>query len=82
LSMLYVPICLSLMILLPSRNVYFFGVILIFLGYFLSEQIGSFYATLKLPGGFIRHRISPRIEPALNRYRKFRDRFCQWLEVS
>ena len=80
LSMLYVPLCLNLMIVIPSRNVYFFGVILIFVGYYLASQIGMFYSVIKLPGGFVRKHITLRMESALNRYKKLRGTFSIWLK--
>jgi hypothetical protein len=82
LSMLYMPICLSLMIIIPSRNVYFFGVILIFVSYYLASQIGMFYSVIKLPEGFVKKRITLRMEPALNHYRKLREKFSTWLKIT
>jgi hypothetical protein len=79
LSMLYVPVCLSLMILIPSRNVYFFGVILIFVGYFLAEQIGTFYSTVKLPGGFMILQISRRLKRPIQWLRNLKSRVIKFI---
>ena len=79
LSMLYVPICLSLMIIIPSRYVYFFGVILIFAGYFLAEQIGIFYSTLKLPGGFVIHHLSIKLKRPIQWIRRGKSRAIRFI---
>ena len=79
LSMLYMPICLSLMILIPSRNVYFFGVILIFIGYFLAEQIGIFYSTLKLLGGFVIHHLSIKMRRPIQWIKRGKSRIINFI---
>ena len=64
LSMLWLPIALSLMILLPSRNIYLFSVILILVGYALADKIGTFWSFVKAPGRYIAKQSSGRLQRA------------------
>jgi len=71
-SMLWLPLSLSLMILIPNRNVYLFGVILIFAGYLLSSQIGAFWYWFTAPVRYVSSRIRQYTHshlPAVNRIR-------------
>ncbi|RDE15223.1 MAG: hypothetical protein C4K49_06625 [Candidatus Thorarchaeota archaeon] len=64
-SMLWLPVSLSLMILIPNRNVYLFGVILIFVGYLLSSQIGTFWYWFTAPVRQVSSRIRQYIHSSL-----------------
>jgi len=64
-SMLWLPISLSLMILIPNRSIYLFGVILIFAGYFLSSQIGTFWYWFTTPVRYVSSRIRQHIHSSL-----------------
>ncbi len=48
-SMLWVPLALSLVIIIPQRTVYLFGVLLIFISYLLAEQIGAAWKVITTP---------------------------------
>ncbi|MCK4280173.1 MAG: hypothetical protein KAW94_06320, partial [Candidatus Thorarchaeota archaeon] len=61
LSMLWLPIALSLMILLPARNIYLFSVILILVGYSFADKIGTFWSFVKAPGRYIAKQSSGRL---------------------
>ena len=61
LSMLWLPIALSLMILIPPRNIYLFSVILILVGYALADKVGTFWSFVKAPGRYIAKRSSGRL---------------------
>lgn len=61
LSMLWLPIALSLMILIPPRNIYLFSVILILVGYALADKVGTFWSFVKAPGRYIAKRFSGRL---------------------
>ncbi|MGD9395191.1 MAG: hypothetical protein PVJ05_02065 [Candidatus Thorarchaeota archaeon] len=52
-SMVWVPITLTLMILIPDRNFYLAYVILIFIGYLLAPVIDRLYHYVKYPFRFI-----------------------------
>ena len=49
LSMLWLPLAMSLLILLPDRNVYLLGVILITVGYLAAEIVGAFWYVVTAP---------------------------------
>jgi len=66
-SMLWLPILLSLSIIIPPRTVYLFCVILIILGYILAPQIGTFWRLLNSPGGWVMKNIKARGEPVSKR---------------
>ncbi|MHA3962058.1 MAG: glycosyltransferase family protein [Candidatus Thorarchaeota archaeon SMTZ1-45] len=59
-SMIWVPITLTLLILIPDRNIYLGFVLLIFLGYLLAPAIDRLYHYTKSPFRFIK-RIIQRI---------------------
>jgi hypothetical protein len=48
-SMLVVPFLLSLMIAVPNRNVYFFGLIIMMIAFLIASQIGVLWKYVKLP---------------------------------
>ena len=52
-SMVWVPITLSLMILVPDRNIYLALVLLIFIGYLLAPLLDKLYHLVKSPFRFI-----------------------------
>jgi hypothetical protein len=79
-SMLWLPILLSLAIIIPPRTVYLFCVILILLGYFLAPQIGAFWKLVKTPGGRILKPIRAKAAPLTNRLRI--TRYDQELSVT
>ncbi|MFW9849296.1 MAG: hypothetical protein ACFFF4_09150, partial [Candidatus Thorarchaeota archaeon] len=66
-SMLWLPILLSLSIIIPPRTVYLFCVILIILGYLLAPQIGTFWRLLNSPGSWAMKNIRARGEPLSKR---------------
>jgi hypothetical protein len=53
-SMIWVPITLTLMILIPDRNIYIAFVLLIFIGYLLAPLFDKLYHLVKTPFRFIR----------------------------
>ena len=56
-SMVWVPITLSLLILIPDRNIYLGFVLFIFIGYLLSPLLDRVYHLMKSPFRFIRRFI-------------------------
>ncbi len=64
-SMLWVPLAVTLVYLVPHRNVYLLGVVFIVLGYLLAAQIGTLWAILTTPVRIIRrllNRLSRRLK--------------------
>lgn len=79
LSMLVLPFLLSAAILLPSRTVYLFAVLLIFVGFVLSEQVGRFWKIVTLPIRYLSNAISNHTQ---HRFQFLRSRwrgFVTWL---
>ena len=72
-SMLWLPILLSLSLLLPPRSIYLFPVLLILLGYFLAPQIGSFWNLLNAPGRWFTGAFRKRASPLTHRLGKVRE---------
>ena len=56
-SMVWVPITLTLLILIPDRNIYLAFVLLIFIGYMLAPLLDKLYHLAKSPFRFIQHFI-------------------------
>ncbi|MBY8997590.1 MAG: hypothetical protein KGD60_07650 [Candidatus Thorarchaeota archaeon] len=56
-SMVWVPIMLTLLILIPDRNIYLAFVLLIFIGYMLAPLLDKLYHIAKSPFRFIRQFI-------------------------
>ncbi|NHJ13612.1 MAG: hypothetical protein EAX95_08035 [Candidatus Thorarchaeota archaeon] len=73
-SMIWVPILFSLMILIPVRNVYLAYVLLILLIYIFVEQVGDLWHYLTAPGRWLRKRISPRMAFLTSRFIQLHDR--------
>ncbi len=61
-SMVWVPITLTLMILIPPRNIYLAFVFLIFLAYLLAPVLGRLYHLAKSPFRFLRQVIKNKTE--------------------
>jgi len=59
-SMVWMPITLSLLILIPDRNIYLAFVLLIFIGYLLAPLLDRAYHIAKTPFRFIRQ-VIPRL---------------------
>ena len=74
-SMLWLPIFLSLIIVVPNRNVYLFGVILIFVGYALATYIGRFWNIASAPTRYAKGRIMSRLNRVVLRYSDTKTRF-------
>ncbi|MHA1907955.1 MAG: hypothetical protein ACW98Y_11715 [Candidatus Thorarchaeota archaeon] len=72
-SMLWLPILLSLAIILPSRTIYLFCVILILLGYLLAPQIGAFWNLLNSPGRWFMKSLRRKLEPITSRFNNMRE---------
>lgn len=60
-SMIWLPFLFSLMILIPSRNIYLAYVIVIFVGYLLSKKVGWTWYAATYPIRFVKRRLSPRL---------------------
>jgi hypothetical protein len=56
-SMVWLPITLTLMILIPDRNIYLAYVLIIFLGYLFAPLLDRLYHLAKAPFRFIRQHI-------------------------
>lgn len=59
--MLFLPLALSLLIIIPNRNVYLAGVILIMIGYALVDLVGDFWFVLTSPCRWVSSVLGPRI---------------------
>ncbi len=73
-SMLYMPILLTAMIIIPNRTVYLFGVIIIMIAYLIAPQIGTFWYYVKSPFRVIRKKTSPIFQPITQRYGRIKQR--------
>jgi hypothetical protein len=65
--MLWLPASMSAMILIPSRNVYLFAVVLIFIGYLLVHHIGTFWYMFTAPVRYISNRVGRKMHPIVSR---------------
>lgn len=72
--MIWVPLLLSIAILIPHRNIYLMYVIFIFAGYIFARSFGQVWHTATSPVRRIRRRIRPVLEPAFLRISSLRDR--------
>ncbi|MBD3406788.1 MAG: hypothetical protein GF411_11795 [Candidatus Lokiarchaeota archaeon] len=61
-SMLWLPLALSLVILIPPREIYLFGIILISLGYAMGQKVGLFWRTLTAPIRWVIKQLRNRTE--------------------
>ncbi|MFW9975990.1 MAG: hypothetical protein ACFFDQ_12035 [Candidatus Thorarchaeota archaeon] len=61
-SMVWVPITLTLMILIPPRNIYLAFVFLIFIGYLLAPVLDRLYHLVKSPFRYIRQIIKQKTQ--------------------
>ncbi len=59
-SMIWLPITLSLLILIPDRNIYLIFVILTLVGYLLAPALDRLYHLLKTPFRFLKQKITER----------------------
>jgi len=66
-SMLWLPISMTLLILIPSRNVYLFAVLLILVGYLLVHHVGTFWFLLTAPGRYVSGKARRRARPVVLR---------------
>lgn len=66
-SMLWLPASMSAMILIPSRDVYLFAVILIFVGYLLVHHIGTFWYMFTAPVRYVSNRVGRKMHPIVSR---------------
>jgi hypothetical protein len=62
LSMIWMPVLFSLLILIPDRNYYLAYVLVIFICYLLSPVFGRLYHEIKRPFGFLRTIIGSRLK--------------------
>ncbi|MFX1416200.1 MAG: hypothetical protein ACFFC0_05275 [Promethearchaeota archaeon] len=72
--MIWVPLLLSISILIPHRNIYLMYVIFILVGYVLARSFGQAWQAAKSPVRRISRRIGPVLEPTLLRMSSLRDR--------
>jgi len=72
--MIWMPLLLSIAILIPHRNIYLMYVIFIFAGYIVALSFGQVWYAATSPVRRIRRRISPVLEPAFLRISSLRDR--------
>jgi hypothetical protein len=72
--MIWMPLLLSVAILIPHRNIYLMYVILIFAGYIVARSFGQVWYTVTAPVRRIRLRIGPILEPVFLRISNLRDR--------
>ncbi len=72
--MIWMPLLLSISILIPHRNLYLMYVIFIFAGYIFARSFGQVWYTATSPVRRIRTRIGPILEPTLQRISSIRDR--------
>ncbi len=81
-TMLIIPFLLSFAIILPSRTVYLFSVLLIFLSYLLVEQIGICWRVITTPYRWCLKRVRQRFEPVTNKLRPMKDSLYERLSLS
>jgi hypothetical protein len=62
LSMIWMPVLFSLLILIPDRNYYLGYVIMIFISYALSPVLDRAYHEIKRPFGFLRSVVASRLK--------------------
>ncbi|TFF83834.1 hypothetical protein EU524_01815 [Candidatus Thorarchaeota archaeon] len=79
LSMLVVPFLLSAAILLPGRNVYLFAVLLIFVGFLLSNQVARFWTIVTTPVRYVARVLRDRTPHRLEDLKRRWDAFHDWL---
>ncbi len=72
-SMLWLPILLSLAIVLPPREIYLFCVILILIGYLIAPQIGVFWSALTAPIRWMKGAMRNRFSPVISRIEMLRE---------
>jgi hypothetical protein len=87
-SMIWMPVLFSLLILIPDRNFYFFYVVLIFLFYSLSPIFSWLYHEIKRPFGFLKAVGNSRLHLRLRTicrsdrlHPSLRYRLLDWLTV-
>ncbi|MGY5876250.1 MAG: hypothetical protein RTU30_10935 [Candidatus Thorarchaeota archaeon] len=78
-SMIWMPFVMICMILLPSRNVYFFGIILILIGYLLATQMGTMWWYMKGPFRMVRGVFAPVFDPLKSRFRVMQSKIQQYI---
>ncbi|TXT57743.1 MAG: conserved membrane protein of unknown function [Candidatus Thorarchaeota archaeon] len=66
-SMFWLPIALSLFILIPPREIYLFAVIIITLGYALASKVGLFWSILIAPFGWVSKLLHLRFSSVFSR---------------
>ncbi|UCH03434.1 MAG: hypothetical protein JSW05_07490 [Candidatus Thorarchaeota archaeon] len=71
---IWMPLLLSITILIPHRNIYLMYVIFIFAGYIFARSFGQVWYTVTAPFRGISRRISPILEPTFLRMSSLRDR--------
>ncbi|NWF95102.1 MAG: hypothetical protein HXY34_03080 [Candidatus Thorarchaeota archaeon] len=67
-SMLWMPIALTLLYLVPNRNVYFVSLILIAAAYALARQIGVLWAAITTPARRLSAQTRKLLRPMLSHY--------------
>ena len=76
--MIWIPLLLSITILIPHRNIYLMYVIFIFAGYNFARSFGQVWYTATSPFGRIRQRIGPVFEPVVLPISTLRDRIVAY----
>jgi hypothetical protein len=88
LSMVWMPILFSLLILIPDRNFYFIYVLLIFISYSLTPLISRLYHEIKRPFGYLRGILGSKLRHRLRTIRYLglysdskRHRLLNWIAI-
>jgi hypothetical protein len=77
-SMVWLPFLFSIMILIPSRNIYLVYVIAIFVGYLLSKKAGRVWYHATFPIRFVKNRLYPRLSPLKTRLSPLKQRIIDY----
>ncbi|MHA2377889.1 MAG: hypothetical protein ACXADO_08285 [Candidatus Thorarchaeota archaeon] len=72
--MTWIPLLLSIMILIPHRNIYLMYVIFIFASYVTARSFGQVWHTVTAPFRRIRRRLAPALRPIALRVSGIRER--------
>lgn len=72
-SMLILPWALALAIMIPSRSIYLFPVLLIFISYVLADKIGAFWLVITTPVRWMKRTLSKKLRPLSERIAYMRE---------
>jgi len=71
--MLILPWALALAIMIPSRSIYLFPVLLIFISYVLADKIGAFWLVITTPVRWMKRTLSKKLRPLSERIAYMRE---------